>query len=137
MHEGRSSPGFSERPSSTTDGTAKESLHPERGNVLPGLQTLQSQFLAVYLPLMALAVVLVLGTFGVYASKSAEDALHKRIDKMVTSQSDVIADPLRYRDHKRIQVILDAIVVHDDATCVRATEAGQLHLDTLIERLLP
>ncbi|MGB0554015.1 MAG: radical SAM family heme chaperone HemW [Alphaproteobacteria bacterium] len=28
-------------------------------------------------------------------------------------------------------------LIHDDATCVRATEAGQLHLDTLIERLLP
>ncbi len=28
-------------------------------------------------------------------------------------------------------------LIDDDATCVRATEAGQLHLDTLIERLLP
>jgi putative oxygen-independent coproporphyrinogen III oxidase len=28
-------------------------------------------------------------------------------------------------------------LIDDDATCVRVTEAGQLHLDTLIERLLP
>ena len=28
-------------------------------------------------------------------------------------------------------------LIDDNATCVRATEAGQLHLDTLIERLLP
>ena len=33
---------------------------------------------------------------------------------MVTDQSDVIADPLRYRDHKRIQAILKAILVDDD-----------------------
>ena len=131
MHEGRSSPGSSERPSSTTDGTPKESLHPERGNVLPGLQTLQSQFLAVYLPLVVLAVVLVLGTFGVYASKSAEDALHKRIDKMVTSQSDVIADPLRYRDHERIQVILKAILVDDDVTGVAVYDEPQKHLTSI------
>ena len=131
MHEGRSSPGSSERPSSTTDGTPKESLHPERSNVLPGLQTLQSQFLAVYLPLVVLAVVLVLGTFGVYANKSAEDALHKRIDKMVTSQSDVIADPLRYRDHERIQVILDAILVHDDVTGVAVYDELQKNLTAI------
>ena len=131
MNESRSSAGSSERPSSTTDGTPTESSHPERGNVLPGLQTLQSQFLAVYLPLVVLAVVLVLGTFGIYASKSAEDALHKRIDKMVTDQSDVIADPLRYRDHKRIQAILKAILVDDDVAGVAVYDEPQKPLTAI------
>ena len=113
MHKGESSPPPSEYPDSTFSGTPEESFQPEFRNVLSGLQAVQSGRLAVYLSLVSLTVILILSILGIYLSKSAEDALHKRMDEMVASQSGVIAEPMRYGDYQRIHVILRAILVDD------------------------
>ena len=128
MHKGEISPPSSEYPASAFIGTPEESFQPAFRNALSGLQAMQSRVLAVHLPLASLFVVLVLSILGLYLSKSAEDALRKRMDGIVASQSDVIAKPMRYADHERIQVILRAILVDDHVAGVAVYDKLQSRL---------
>lgn len=81
---------------------------------VPRLRTLQARFLAVNVPLIMFSLLVVFGLFEFFAYRISVHELHERIDKMVASQSGVLAESLWHLDHERIKVILDAILVDAD-----------------------
>jgi signal transduction histidine kinase len=93
------------------------------GNPLGRFRSLQARFLAINLPLVLASVVLLFGAFEYNAYSRALGELEAKLDRIVASQSAVLAESTWNLDTERIQLILQATaddpdiraaVVHDD-----------------------
>jgi signal transduction histidine kinase len=94
-----------------------------RLNPFGRFRSLQARFLAINLPLVLLSVVLLFGAFEYNAYTRALDELDAKLERIVASQSAVLAESVWNLDTERIQLILQAnaddpdirsLVVYDD-----------------------
>ena len=83
-------------------------------NPFRALKTIRAKFLALVVPLVLLATVIVFGLYEINARNSAESELHDKLDKLVTIQSAVIAESLWNVSDEQIKLILIALAIDQD-----------------------
>jgi len=75
---------------------------------LPRLRTIRANFLAINIPLMLLAMLILFGLYEYTAYTHAQHELQQKIQRILDNQSAVLKESLWTLDHERIQLILTA-----------------------------
>jgi hypothetical protein len=92
--------------------------------VLPKLKTIRSRFLAVSIPIALAAMVVLFFLFELQAFRLAHRDLHEKLDRLLTTQSVILAESVWNVDDARTELILSSlmadpdvagIAVHDEA----------------------
>jgi len=81
---------------------------------LLSFKTIRAKFLALVVPLVLLATVIVFGLFEFKAQSDAEQRLHDKLNKLVEIQSAVVAESLWNVADEQIKLILAALAIDPD-----------------------
>ncbi len=94
---------------------------------LLSFNTIRAKFLAIVVPLVLLSTVAVFGLFELNARHDANLKLQDKLDKLVTIQSAVLAEPLWNVADEQIKLILAALAIDPDVESAAVyDELGQL-----------
>ncbi len=91
--------------------------------------TLRAKFLLVVTPLVLLSIALVFGVVEWISASRAEQAMSQKLERMLSIQSEVLADPLWNLARDQITLVADAIMLDKDVVELEVREEdGELFL---------
>ncbi len=76
--------------------------------------TLQAKFLSIVAPLVLVAIALVFGVVEWISAGRAEQAISRKLEQILTTQSEVLADPVWNVAREQIHLVADAIMLDED-----------------------
>jgi len=83
-------------------------------SLFPPYQTLRAQFLAVNVPLVVLAMVVLFSLFGFNANRAAYRELDDKLREVIEIQSLLVAEALWALDYEVIALMLEAVAIDPD-----------------------
>lgn len=83
-------------------------------SIFPPFRTLRAQFLAVNVPLVVLAIVVLFSIFGLNANRAAYRELDDKLSEVIEIQSLLVAEALWALDYEEIGLMLEAVAIDPD-----------------------